>query len=333
MNTADSTAAGGFARLPKAWLTLPVSPQAKMLLVAFCGYADPKGRSWFSYEQLGEILNRSKASVAAYVSELRESGVITCKKQTYGNGYNYRLLITVRDWGQIVAAWSGMSRKKAANTKEGPSKAPTSGASCVEPSERRIQPAERKDPSGPITNFYKTHSARQGARVDWTMKDEEAWQRFRPSDRDPITSSFGTPDPELLKKVIAVAADEKTALGYAEQPWIESETNNRLAEFVSDRRISASAAQLADTSKLISQRVKNEASLHAAFQALAEAWQPHWKRLSTPKQITETIAPAIEAALPSRDDRERAGRFMSRGYIAEFWLKRCEARSHTRQAA
>jgi hypothetical protein len=90
---------------------------------------------------------------------------------------------------------------------------------------------------------------------------------------------------------------------------------------------------LADTSKLISQRVKNEASLHAAFQALAEAWQPHWKRLSTPKQITETIAPAIEAALPSRDDRERAGRFMSRGYIAEFWLKRCEARSHTRQAA
>jgi hypothetical protein len=324
MTTLDPIAAGGFIRMPKAWLTLSISPQAKMLLVAFCGYADPKGRSWFSYEQLGEILNRSKGSIASYVSELRESGVITCRKQTYGNGYNYRLLITVKGWGTIIDAWSGMSKSKVEKTKSASAAPRSATQTSTQDTERSIQPAVRKDPKGPITNIHKTHTPRPAARVEWTMKNEEDWHSFRPSDRDPISSAFGSPDADLLRKTIEVSRQARENLGYGSNDHIKARTRQMLSEFIGDRRLSPDDEQISDAATAISSVALTDAAVEAAFRALGEAWRPHWRRLSTPAQITKTIEAAVDAALPPKEDRVFAGRFMSRAYVAEHHLKRLE---------
>jgi hypothetical protein len=347
MTTVETTAAGGFVRMPKAWLTLSISPQAKMLLMAFCGYADPKGRSWFSYEQLGEILNRSRGSIATYVSELRESGVISCKKQTYGNGYNYRLLITVKDWSGMVEAWSGMAEAKSKVIKnrsvdarsevvktrnvEATSKS-TDVETAIQKTERSIQPAARKDPSGPITNIYKTQTPRPAARVVWSMKNEEDWHKFRPSDRDPVYSASKTPDPDLLRKVIKVSQVSLDTLGYGTASHIKARTTEMLGDFMDKRRISGSDEQISDTVKAISSVALTDAAIDAAFASLARVWQPHWRRISTPTQITKSIAEGVEAALPPKKSRDLAGRFMGRAFIAEHHIKRLEEQMSRRAA-
>ncbi|MDC0136765.1 winged helix-turn-helix domain-containing protein, partial [Sulfitobacter sp.] len=50
------------------------------------------------FAQLGRRLGRSRASVSAYIAELREAGVLTTQEQKMANGYNYRLRYTVTFW-------------------------------------------------------------------------------------------------------------------------------------------------------------------------------------------------------------------------------------------
>jgi hypothetical protein len=76
MSTRTDADPGGYIRFPRAWMALSISPGAKCLLLHFCGAADAAGASWYSYAQLGAILQRSRSSVAAYVAELRDARVI-----------------------------------------------------------------------------------------------------------------------------------------------------------------------------------------------------------------------------------------------------------------
>lgn len=344
MTTASQNAVGGFVRMPSAWLKLPISPQAKTLLMALCNYADAQGKSWCSYEQLGEILQRSKASVTTYVSELREHGLITCKRQTYGNGYNYRLLITLVGWKDILTAWSDMAAAKrersrarpdagaeqcedvAEATPQSAAPAETRPAAPSQRIERSVQRTERSNPTGYKNNLHKTHSARpQAAPVGWSDEDEDFWRRFRPSDRDPISSMLEKPRPDLLRKVIArheALRAEISLLTSAEAFKLAKEALN---DFVARRRLAASAGEIEDAAKALASVALTSTAVEAAIQALDSAWKPFWKRLSSPKQLLEAVKDPVAKAMPTEQQRRILGRFSGRAYIAAIHLKKLEA--------
>ena len=77
MTSAAMPAATGYVRVPRAWISLSVSPGAKALLLQLCAAANERGESWYSYAQLGEIVRRSRAAVAGYVDELCAAGLDT----------------------------------------------------------------------------------------------------------------------------------------------------------------------------------------------------------------------------------------------------------------
>jgi hypothetical protein len=144
MSTPDADP-GGYIRFPRAWMALPISPAAKCLLVHFCGAADADGASWYSYAQLAALIGRSRASVAAYVAELRDAGVIETERQRTANGFNYRLRISI---ARLARASSTTGARTTA-------KRPRLHAERRQ-TERRVQPTERKNPSGSETEIHQT---------------------------------------------------------------------------------------------------------------------------------------------------------------------------------
>lgn len=339
---------GGFVRMPSAWLALPISPQAKILLVIFCDAADDQGASYYSFEQLGEILQRSKGSVCAYVKELKEQRLITCTTQTYGNGYNYRLLIRVAGWAEILEHWARLAeqsqaRRTAASgerlqaaagsrtsqpcppaSRTAAAKArdrwkqpkPAGEAVSEQNTERRVDQAECKDPTGPIIHHHQTQTPHHAMQVEWTEKDEDEWRHFRPSDRDPPFQQHGTPSPALLRRVVDFAAALEASAGLLEPEDARARCETALREFVDCRRLEATALELREAAERLAQLAPSPNAIRSSMESLALTWKPHWRRLSSPKQIQEAVAAAAEQALPSRSDRERLGRFKTRSWIA-----------------
>lgn len=181
--------AEGFVRVPRRFLTLPVSPGAKVLLMHLCAAANDTGESWHSYAGIAAMLGRSKASVSSYVAELVAEGVIDSIRQTTANGYNHRRRLRVRHWPAFQATWKALTAQKqgAARGAENVDRAPSDlrdtchtsheprlsgppassspapstpcppaatqrGRSAGAPAECRVQQTECKDPSGPNKN-------------------------------------------------------------------------------------------------------------------------------------------------------------------------------------
>lgn len=344
MTSLSSPPEGGFVRVPHAWISLPITPPSKALLVALCAYADPKGRSWCSLEQLGEILGRSKASISAYIKELQEAGIIACRNQTFGNGYNYRLLITLVGWKDLLAHWSGLTARKAATkTASDQSVAKKAGTPFAAPAqapcpiqaltdtaqathktdikaqltERSVQHAECKDPSGPITNIYQTKTPQ----LVWSDEDEAAWKKFRAHDDDEACVVGLVPSQHVLSKVIAIAATKAQELGSLSEDRASVEARIALEEFAQKRSLEIDEASLTASAITIASFSKSKRALDAAIAALDAVWKPHWKRLSGEWQITQTCKPAADAAKASRAVLSEAGKFQKRAWIAKTFIK------------
>lgn len=356
MTLTSSCQAGGFVRVPQAWLTLDISPQAKTLLMAFCAYADEKGRSYHSFEQLGEVLNRSKTSVCGYVKELRAAGLIDCTNQKYGNGYNYRLLVRIVGWADFIASWARTTQKKISAANQecpiSPAEAPAvaiahdeSQAPCpAEPvthgaraesetasqaekldgySERRVRNAECKDPTGPKNQIHQNHTLRAEMRVEWTPEDEIEWRKFRSSDSDPVSQGSGTPRPDLLRKAIAKFEDLEGQFDYFPTSAMATETiDQALRSFIKRHRIEGKEDEVTRVIEQIRQSAPSAAAVTAAIGALDASWQPHWRRLPQSRQLAETIAKAIQNAQPSEPLRRRRASFQIRAMAARLWLRK-----------
>ncbi len=349
MTTIPNRMKGGFVRVPDAWIYLPISPQAKMLLVAFCAHADEGGRSWCSYEQLSEIVQRCKGSISGYVRELREAGLIDCKKQRYGNGFNYRLLITLVGWRDLLAHWASLRHAQKVCNDEArsvPDEADRSPepkpASQVDPGdaiartatdgtsssrsatfsaqnlERRVQQADRMDPEGPINQIHKT----QTREVVLSNEDEAAWRRFRPCDRDPLDAVYGNPDPALLRKVIDAAEAARARIDLFSTSEARSRCRDALEAFVARRRLDADSKEIALAADALAGVAKSPGAVDASVAALDAAWEPHWRRLSTPQQIVECCRTAAEGSLPPLEDRQEAGRLQNRVWLARLHLSK-----------
>ncbi|MFZ3584127.1 helix-turn-helix domain-containing protein [Loktanella sp. DJP18] len=342
MSSTNVPPEGGFVRVPHAWIYLPITPPAKALLVALCAYANDKGQSWCSYEQLGDILGRSRASVTSYVAELKKAGLIGCDSQTFGNGYNYRVKITLLEWKNLLAHWSGLTARKAARkatksdacaettaAQEGnEAPCPTTHRNArpapipktdqnAQKSERSVQDAECKDPSGPITKIQQTKTPG----LVWTNADEAVWKEFRSNDSDPV-GSFGKLPPEsLMSKVLTIAAQRADQVGLLDEGAAIAQAKQVVSEFVHRRQLSADDVSVTAAAKAIAAFAKTKPSIAASIDALDTSWQPHWKRLSGEWQITQTCKPPADAVQPGKADMTLAGLFQKRAYMVRVATK------------
>jgi hypothetical protein len=142
MQSASLCAEQGFVRTPKAWLRLPMSPGAARLIQIFCGYADDEGKSWYLYEELGEIMGRSKAAISGYVSELRQLGLIETVQKKFRNGYNAGLSVFIIGWRDMVQTWASMARKRASRSADAD---PTPASRATRTKSRNASPAPKQE--------------------------------------------------------------------------------------------------------------------------------------------------------------------------------------------
>lgn len=331
-------AEGGFVRFPRSYLHLPISPGAKVVLMHLCGAANDDGESWYSYEDIGDMVQRSKASVTSYVAELVEAGLIIVFKQTMANGYNYRNKLKVIGWRDLVAFWAEKTRnarKAAYATRPGPArtteisephtrKADTAADKPDTKTECSVQDSECSDPTGPKINHHQTKTPPPAApRMDWTDKDEQAWRRFRPSDKDPISSHFGPLPPDLAEKVIATARDLAARCPILSAESARQSARQRLQAFAIRKRIPADSETLDAAAQALAGIADTASAQDAVIAALETAWQPHWKRLSSPYHI-KALANVARSAEGAPDDalRRMMGCFRMRAFIASRHLGR-----------
>jgi hypothetical protein len=324
MTTATDVAAGGYVRFPRRWLELHVSPAAKLLLVQFCSAADADGLSWYRFEALAALLGRSKASVAAYVAELREAGVIETERQRTANGFHHRLRVRVRGWREIVAAFPASRTAR-----------PDPRRECVRRSqraERRVQPADRRNPSGfPTKAMDSTAPApRAGDKVpplDAALLD--AWRACVGAagatgfERDP-------PEP-LLNAVLAHADAAAEAAGLLEPDAAQAEARSAIAAYAARCGLTADAAALDAAAAALAARVRSAPGLVRAVAALAADRAPHWRRLSSGSQIAAWLDSRLRADPLAFEDLRAVWSARSRAARARLELAR-RARSSRRAA-
>jgi hypothetical protein len=108
----------GFVALPCDVMDIELSPGAFRLLVELCRMANRMGECWPSLGQLSDRIGRSKASLSAYITELRHADLVDTTTQRMANGYNYRLKYCVTFWQKWRQRLSAVGPKKTVNKTE-----------------------------------------------------------------------------------------------------------------------------------------------------------------------------------------------------------------------
>ena len=348
----SSSIGDAYVRIPRAWVALPVSPGAKALLLHLCAAANPSGDSWYSYAQLGEIVMRSRSAVAGYVDELRQAGIIVTMHQSTANGFNYRVRIRIVEWSRLLERWSaraaGRGRQTAAASRSAGGRAGNAGAlPCPAPAagkvvpmaERRVQRSERNDPSGqkkihqtnttPGRQAIPAGSRRPGpgaiAPVVWSDEDEAAWRRAKRRDGDGCLDFDEAPDEVLLHRATAAFEAMKARAGLFDEPAEASAAAlEAISAFARSRALEASPEALGSAAAAIAAQARSRRAIEAAVGLLDKAWQPHWRRISTPHQVETLIREARKKDPAALGDSRELSRFASRAMMARRELRQRE---------
>lgn len=258
----------GFVALPAQILDLEISPGAFRVLTHLCNLANDEGWSWPSLEQLGEKLQRSKASISAYIAELREEGVIETVTQKMASGYNYRLKICVVFWSD----WVQIRQKKKIKP--------------VQPTEGSVQNNERP-PSGK-NNKHKTHTHLSAKRVEMSddvkkVYDHWVWltkgQPFR-CYREPPSEQLLSRTKQLIAQNPAAPSVDVTAV------------TNALKDVWAKKKVATSEPQIRDQIQQIIKRSFSHKELSALICVISSSWKGYWSRPPTPKQFQEMVGKA-----------------------------------------
>jgi biotin operon repressor len=274
--------------MPNEWLRLPISPGAKVLLAHFCSAAGQKGESYYSYEQLSDVVGRSRSSVCAYVKELRRAGVLKSKEQKTANGYNYRLLISIIGWADLVASWTSSVKKN--------------NSSHSQKNERSVQPTERNDPSGQINKNHKTNTTRYAFSPErdskpivkmnvpvWSAENEKEWRIFRNCDRDPFYNHGPLPPGQLIEKLSGIGNAIAHNIGVVEASEANTLALNKTKSFVETNNIIASSAQIKEFAQILKENSITQRKMDLILSSLQSTWQPFWRKLSSAKQLEDFI--------------------------------------------
>lgn len=320
MNHRPPALAHGFVRVPRPWLHLEITPGAKVLLVQLCAAANSEGSSWYSLEQLGNIVGRSKASVSAYLDELRQAGVVSTLRQKTANGFNYRLLITLSGW-------------KASSDARG-----TANHSAGAKTERGVRRAERTDPTGPEKE---NHTNKPGSDFPnqktadsdpWSERDEADW--IATAGPNPsIHERLALPEP-LLRAAIARKRALARHLGILEDAKARTcEARERLEAFVARRSLSASPSEISASAAVLADQCAGSEILGYAIKHLDQIWEPHWRRAPSPHNLRQ-IRDAMLRAFPELAERmSRYATAQTRAWLAKRELNRREEAPAERRPA
>lgn len=285
----DYDPARGYVALPPAIFDLDLTPGAFRALAELCRMADASGRSWPSLAQLGARLGRARATVSAYVDELRAAGLVTTETQRTATGYNYRLRYT-------VTFWSGWRRALATRNR------PRPPAEARPDPERRVRPAER--PYRTQNQIHENQTSR-AAVPDMKSEAETLVTRWQSAAGRASYPEFDRwPSDRLLDSTRSLLAAPGPA------PEDPEQLRRALRSFFAEKKVFADDAELEQLARTAESLGCAAATVTAR---LAACWQPHWRRPPKPAQLREALAGS------DGPGRQRAARA-----VLKTWLGRWE---------
>lgn len=264
-------ASKGFVALPASIMDIEMSPGAFRVLVELCNLACIRGYSWPGQDQLAEKIGRSKASISAYVSELRELGLIKTISQTMASGYNYRCKYLVTFWAEWVK-----SRKDKRITQKAP-------ANDDQPAERSVQTTER--PSSKKNNIHKTHTDERARRLAAVVSEvDKAWKEIL--DR---SGNFRHTPPEGLVPFTSKLIEENPL----STPLPQTQLESALRQVWAGQGVSVSADTIAEQASLLAAQKCTSEGLSSLKDTIKSQWQSHWRKPPTKDQFVSFVVPAI----------------------------------------
>lgn len=345
-----SIARAGFVRMPRAWISLDVSPGARVLLLHFCSAANGAGESWYRFSQLSEIVGRSKSAISGYLSELRDAGVVETEQQRTANGFHAHLLVRLVDWSSFQTEWATMAAAKRStrsatrahpegrpstthrDTPEGTNR-DTTGSKRLD--ERRVQSNEHRYPTD--TNY--NHSTNSTAQQDTTINDGASIvSEWSPEHEHEWVSCKGAanglafekpPSLRLLHRAIRHSETLMQQVGWLEENEGSAEATSQLLTFAKNTRVELHP-HVNDVAREIHKRARTASAIEKAIECIADHWQPHWRRLSTPKQVAKLLDAESSRLRMTGADELKAIRARSRASMARLELKRRELSTHGR---
>ncbi len=220
--------------------------------------ANTSGQCWPSLAQLGRKLGRSRASISAYIAELRGAGVLRTEEQKMANGYNYHLCYTVMFWKEWCA---GLGQDRALPQK-----------TEVKNTERRVQPTVRR-----LRTKNHIHKNQQQLVNSKDLVSE--WKVAVSS--APYPEFTREPDLELLTKTESAVHDMKER----RRP-ISADIEKCLIEFAAAKNIAGDMAELATE---IAPLITSETHLTQVIDSLIDQWQLHWRNVPNTYQLTRIV--------------------------------------------
>ncbi|WP_170378768.1 helix-turn-helix domain-containing protein [Ruegeria atlantica] len=282
--------ARGFVALPAQVLDLNISPGAFRVLTHLCNLANDDGWCWPSLKQLGEKLNRSKASISSYIAELRKEGVIGTVNQKMASGYNYRLKIQVIFWSE----WIGIRKKK---------------LKSVQLNDRRAQNTERlpsekhkKDKTNTSTALTPSEVSREVRQV----LDQWLWLTKGQS----YASYREAPCSKLINLTDKVLARLKPAC----RESMTTVTTENIKALWSNLGVDLGQEDLKVQLAMMRQKQMTTTDFEYFLQVAKTLWKPFWRKPPAPKQLAGMIEKA-----KSYDQQGIALRVIASHYST--WLK------------
>lgn len=248
----------GFVALPLSVMELELSPGAFRTLAELCRMADRDGWSWPSLAQLADRLGRSRATISAYVAELRGNALVETERQRAVNGYNYRLRYRVTFW----ADWR---------------------RSFGRDPERRVRQGERLQKTN--QSQKNQEPVRMTARTD-LLEVENAWR-----------IAIGRAPYPAFETCPGTGLTERTKAQVSGNADISADIIPTLRAFCAERGLAGTPptpSEIEDVEATLS-GIPNAAQLMA--EALREAWKPHWRRPPSGQFLT-AIAGKVAASHP-----------------------------------
>jgi len=274
----------GFVAFPVALFDLDLSPGAFRTLAELCRMANKYGQCWPSLAQLGQRLGRSRASISAYIAELREAEVLGTEEQKMANGYNYRLRYTVLFWKEWRASLSQKHKR------------PRSTQDAQKP-ERRVQPTER-----PLRTKNHIHQKQQSQDLSWDLVSR--WKAV--AAKAPYPAFEQPPSSALVQSTLAIIPAKPE-----QAPLISVDIKRKLNEFAAGHDVSGDIDALAD--HMLS-TVSSPEALDAVINELERTWEPHWRHLPNAYQIKRLIE-----GLPPQHNRGTAHKLL-KSYMRRWKL-------------
>lgn len=259
--------ARGFVAFPVALFDLELSPGAFRTLAELCRMANAQGQCWPSLAQLGERLGRSRASVSAYIAELRGAGVLETEEQKMANGYNYRLRYTVTFWQEWRAGLGGGTAQR--------------DSVAVQKAERRVQPVER-----PLRTKNHNHIKQTVLPVLNDLVSD--WKAA--VGRAPYPEFAEWPSEKTLQSTTTTLSAHLPSSAV-----ISADIDEALRSFLESRDIKATE----DLGSGLVHLINTDEKLSTLMDAVAAQWQPHWRNppnLFQLVRMAETLPPAQSGA-------------------------------------